>query len=96
MDHALPPGIQSKNQGMVESHAQGELCGNPCHARRGYYAVSPLGQRQVQLAPGLQTLAFVGSSDKESIARIQALASLNTTRTAGNTNGCVKQAHCDR
>ena len=41
--------------------------------KRDYYAVSPLGRRQVQLALGPKTLAFVGSSDKESIARIQEL-----------------------
>ena len=43
--------------------------------KRDYYVVSSLGRRQVQLALGPQTLAFVGSSDKESIARIQELAS---------------------
>lgn len=42
--------------------------------KRDYYVVSPLGRRQVQLALGPKTLAFVGSSDKESLARIQALA----------------------
>ena len=41
--------------------------------KRDYYVVSPLGRRQVQLALGPKTLAFVGSSDKESLARIQAL-----------------------
>lgn len=41
--------------------------------KRDYYVVSPLGRRQVQLALGPKTLAFVGSSDKESIARIQEL-----------------------
>ena len=41
--------------------------------KRDYYVVSPLGRRQVQLALGPKTLAFVGSSDKESVARIQAL-----------------------
>ena len=41
--------------------------------KRDYYIVSPLGRRQVQLALGPKTLAFVGSSDKESIARIQTL-----------------------
>lgn len=42
--------------------------------KRDYYVASPLGRRQVQLALGPKTLAFVGSSDKESIARIQELA----------------------
>ena len=42
--------------------------------KRDYYVVSSLGRRQVQLALGPKTLAFVGSSDKENLARIQALA----------------------
>lgn len=42
--------------------------------KRDYYVVSPIGRRQVQLALGPKTLAFVGSSDKESIARIEELA----------------------
>ena len=41
--------------------------------KRDYYVVSPLGRRQVQLALGRKALAFVGNSDKESIARIQEL-----------------------
>lgn len=45
--------------------------------KRDYYVVSPLGRRQVQLALGKKTLAFVGSSDKESIARIQELSALH-------------------
>ena len=42
--------------------------------KRDYYVVSPHGRRQVQLALGPKTLAFVGHSDKESIARIQELS----------------------
>ena len=42
--------------------------------KRDYYVVTPQGRRQVQLALGRKTLAFVGASDKESIARIQELA----------------------
>jgi type IV secretion system protein VirB4 len=44
--------------------------------KRDYYLVSPQGSRRVQLALGPQTLAFVGASDKESIARIQELAGI--------------------
>lgn len=42
--------------------------------KRDYYVVTPQGRRQVQLALGKKTLAFVGASDKESIARIQELS----------------------
>ena len=42
--------------------------------KRDYYLVSPQGRRRVQLALGPQTLAFVGASDKDSIARIRALS----------------------
>jgi type IV secretion system protein VirB4 len=42
--------------------------------KRDYYIVTPQGRRQVQLALGPKTLAFVGASDKESIARIRELA----------------------
>lgn len=45
--------------------------------KRDYYVVSPQGRRQVQLALGRKTLAFVGASDKESIARIQELSALH-------------------
>ena len=45
--------------------------------KRDYYVVSPHGRRQVQLALGPKTLAFVGHSDKESIARIQELSALH-------------------
>jgi type IV secretion system protein VirB4 len=45
--------------------------------KRDYYLVSPQGRRRVQLALGSQTLAFVGASDKESIARIRELAGLH-------------------
>jgi type IV secretion system protein VirB4 len=43
-------------------------------AKRDYYLATPQGRRQVQLALGPRTLAFVGASDKESIARIHELA----------------------
>jgi type IV secretion system protein VirB4 len=43
--------------------------------KRDYYIVSPQGRRKVQLALKAKTLAFVGASDKESIARIRELAS---------------------
>ena len=42
--------------------------------KRDYYLVSTQGRRRVQLAIGPQTLAFVGASDKESIASIKELA----------------------
>ena len=48
--------------------------------KRDYYVVSPHGRRQVQLALGPKTLAFVGHSDKESIARIQELSALHGPR----------------
>jgi type IV secretion system protein VirB4 len=44
--------------------------------KRDYYIVTPQGRRQVNLALGPQTLAFVGVSDKESITRIRELAVL--------------------
>ena len=43
--------------------------------KRDYYIVSPQGRRKVQLALKPRALAFVGASDKESIARIRELAS---------------------
>lgn len=42
--------------------------------KRDYYIVSPQGRRKVQLALKPKALAFVGASDKESIARIRDLA----------------------
>lgn len=42
--------------------------------KRDYYIVSPQGRRKVQLALKPKALAFVGASDKESIARIRELA----------------------
>ena len=42
--------------------------------KRDYYIVSPQGRRKVQLALKSKALAFVGASDKESIARIRELA----------------------
>lgn len=42
--------------------------------KRDYYIVSPQGRRKVQLALKGKALAFVGASDKESIARIRELA----------------------
>jgi type IV secretion system protein VirB4 len=45
--------------------------------KRDYYLVSTQGRRRVQLALGPQTLAFVGASDKESIARIRELAGVH-------------------
>lgn len=41
--------------------------------KRDYYMVNPYGRRQFQLALGKAELAFVGASDKESLARIHAL-----------------------
>jgi type IV secretion system protein VirB4 len=41
--------------------------------KRDYYVTSPEGSRLAQLALGKKTLAFVGASDKESIARIKHL-----------------------
>ncbi len=38
-----------------------------------YYLVQPSGRRRVQLALGPKTLAFVGASDRDSIARLQTL-----------------------
>ena len=43
--------------------------------KRDYYIVSSQGRRKVQLALKSKALAFVGASDKESIARIRELAS---------------------
>ncbi|MCB8572305.1 conjugal transfer protein TrbE [Bilophila wadsworthia] len=43
-------------------------------SKRDYYIVSPQGRRKVQLALKPKALAFVGASDKESIARIRELA----------------------
>ena len=42
--------------------------------KRDYYIISPQGRRKVQLALKGKALAFVGASDKESLARIRALA----------------------
>ncbi|MDL2210745.1 conjugal transfer protein TrbE, partial [Desulfovibrio sp. OttesenSCG-928-O18] len=42
--------------------------------KQDYYIVSPQGRRKVQLALKSKALAFVGASDKESIARIRELA----------------------
>lgn len=42
--------------------------------KRDYYIVNPQGRRKVQLALKGKALAFVGASDKESLARIRALA----------------------
>lgn len=42
--------------------------------KQDYYIVSPQGRRKVQLALKGKALAFVGASDKESIARIRELA----------------------
>lgn len=42
--------------------------------KQDYYIVSPQGRRKVQLALKGKALAFVGASDKESIARIHELA----------------------
>ena len=42
--------------------------------KRDYYVVTPTGRRKIQLALGPVALAFVGSSDKESIARIKELS----------------------
>ena len=39
--------------------------------KRDYYITTPKGRRLIQLALGKKTLAFVGASDKESIARIR-------------------------
>lgn len=41
--------------------------------KQDYYVVSPEGRRLISLALGPKTLAFIGASDKESIARIKAL-----------------------
>ncbi|MDR2055438.1 MAG: conjugal transfer protein TrbE [Desulfovibrio sp.] len=41
--------------------------------KRDYYVVSSEGSRMVQLALGRRALAFVGASDKESVARIKRL-----------------------
>lgn len=41
--------------------------------KQDYYIVQPSGRRRVQLALGKKTLAFVGASDRESIARIRTL-----------------------
>lgn len=41
--------------------------------KREYYITSPEGSRKVHLGLGPKTLAFIGASDKESIARIKAL-----------------------
>ena len=42
--------------------------------KRDYYVVTPVGRRKVQLALGPVALAFVGASDKESLARIRELS----------------------
>ncbi|MBQ4133717.1 MAG: conjugal transfer protein TrbE, partial [Desulfovibrionaceae bacterium] len=39
--------------------------------KRDYYITTPKGRRLIQLALGRKTLAFVGASDRESIARIR-------------------------
>jgi len=41
--------------------------------KRDYYIIAPAGRRLVQLALGPRALAFMGASDKESIARIRQL-----------------------
>ena len=48
--------------------------------KRDYYIVSPQGRRKVQLGLKPKALAFVGASDKESIARIQELSALHGPR----------------
>jgi type IV secretion system protein VirB4 len=45
--------------------------------KRQYYYVSELGRRLYELALGPLALAFLGSTDKESIAAIQALEALH-------------------
>lgn len=45
--------------------------------KRQYYYVSELGRRLYELALGPLALAFLGSTDKESIAEIQALEVLH-------------------
>jgi type IV secretion system protein VirB4 len=45
--------------------------------KRDYYIVTPTGRRKVRLALGPKTLAFVGASDKESLARIRELSALH-------------------
>ena len=42
--------------------------------KRDYYVITPHGRRLVQLALGRKALAFVGASDKESLARIRQLS----------------------
>ena len=39
--------------------------------KRDYYVTTPKGRRLIQLALGRKSLAFIGASDKESIARIR-------------------------
>ena len=46
-------------------------------AKQDYYMVSPAGRRLFQLGLGPVALAFVGASDKESIARIKSLKEIH-------------------
>ena len=41
--------------------------------KQDYYIVQPSGRRRVQLALGKKTLAFIGASDRDSIARLRTL-----------------------
>ncbi len=50
-----------------------DIISKEARPKRDYYIRTPVGRRLVQLALGKETLAFVGSSDKESITRIKAL-----------------------
>ena len=45
--------------------------------KRDYYIVQPSGRRKVQLALGPKTLAFVGASDRDSLAQIKSLIQKN-------------------
>lgn len=58
--------------------------------KRDYYIISPQGRRKVQLALKGKALAFVGASDKESLARIRALA--GGVRPGGLAGGLAARA----
>jgi type IV secretion system protein VirB4 len=45
--------------------------------KRDYYIMTPAGRRLVNLSLGPRTLAFIGRSDKESLARIRHLSELH-------------------
>lgn len=71
---ARQPSQQELYKDMDLNEAQVEIVATAT-AKRDYYVVTPRGCRLMQTALQPKTLAFVGASDKESLARIETLSS---------------------